>query len=154
MGHNQTSLSPLLFAVTALSGDLSNGGPTRRSGGGLQIDWVPFEFVLRSFHPSVPHAPPISFSKKWRMKGLLFCTDIVTSFLKMQLPATHAFHRADRNPVPTIMQLQFIIQRSAKRLVRSCEKFIPALAYLFCLPLPGSCLARFAYLLADLCRQR
>ena len=49
-----------------------------------------------SFHPSVPHAPPISFSKKWRMKGLLFCTDIVTSFLKMQLPATHAFHRADR----------------------------------------------------------
>ena len=44
------------------------------------------------------------------------------------------------------------IQRSAKRLVRGCEKFVPALAYLLCLPLPGSCLARFAYLLADLCR--
>ena len=43
------------------------------------------------------------------------------------------------------------IQRSAKRLVRGCEKFVLALAYLFCLPLPGSCLARFAYLLADLC---
>ena len=44
-----------------------------------------------------------------------------------------------------------IIQRSAKRLVRGCEKFVPALAYLFCLALPGSCLARFAYFLADLC---
>ena len=39
----------------------------------------------------------------------------------------------------------------AYRLVRSCEKFVPALAYLFCLALPGSCLARFAYFLADLC---
>ena len=27
--------------------------------------------------------------------------------------------------------------------VRGCEKFLPALAYLFCLALPGSCLARF-----------
>ena len=44
-----------------------------------------------------------------------------------------------------------IVQRSAKKLVRGCEKFVPALAYLFCLTLPGSCLARFAYLLADLC---
>ena len=43
------------------------------------------------------------------------------------------------------------IQRSAKRIVRGCEMFFPALAYLFCLPLPGSCLAIFAYLLADLC---
>ena len=38
--------------------------------------------------------------------------------------------------------------------VRGCEKFVPALAYLFCLALPGSCLARFAYLLADLCTIR
>ena len=36
--------------------------------------------------------------------------------------------------------------------VRGCEKFVPALAYLFCLALPGSCLVRFAYFLADLCR--
>ena len=43
------------------------------------------------------------------------------------------------------------IQRSAKRLVRGCEKFVPSLAYLFCLALPGSCLARFANLFADLC---
>ena len=43
------------------------------------------------------------------------------------------------------------IQILAKRFVRGCEKFVPALAYLFCMPLPGSCLARFAYLLADLC---
>ena len=38
------------------------------------------------------------------------------------------------------------LQRSAKRLVRGCEKFVPALAYLFWLALPGSCLARFASL--------
>ena len=43
------------------------------------------------------------------------------------------------------------LQRSAKRLVRGCEKFVLALAYLCCLALPGSCLARFAYFLADLC---
>ena len=43
------------------------------------------------------------------------------------------------------------VQRSAKRLVRGCERFVPALAYLFCLTLTGACLARFAYLLADLC---
>ena len=43
------------------------------------------------------------------------------------------------------------IQRSAKRLVRGCEKFVPALVYLFCLALPGSCLARFAHFLAGLC---
>ena len=35
--------------------------------------------------------------------------------------------------------------------VRGCEKFVPALAYLFCLALAGSCLARFAYFFADLC---
>ena len=43
------------------------------------------------------------------------------------------------------------IQRSAKVFVCGCKKFVPALAYLFCLSLPGSCLARFAYFLADLC---
>ena len=45
------------------------------------------------------------------------------------------------------------VQRSAKRLVRGCEKFVPALAYLylFCLALPGFCLARFTNLLPDLC---
>ena len=43
------------------------------------------------------------------------------------------------------------VQRSAKRLVRGLVKFVPALAYLFCLALPGSCLARFTNLLADLC---
>ena len=56
---------------------------------------------------------------------------------------------------PTTMRPAFMvdgyIQISAKRLVRGCEKFVVALAYVFCLPLPGSCLARFAYLLADLC---
>ena len=45
----------------------------------------------------------------------------------------------------------YYIQRSAKVFVRGCEKFIPALAYLFCPALPGSCLARFAYFFADLC---
>ena len=39
------------------------------------------------------------------------------------------------------------VQRSAKRFLRGCEKFVPALAYLFCLALTGSCLARFAYFL-------
>ena len=43
------------------------------------------------------------------------------------------------------------LQRSAKVFVRGCEKFVIALAYLFCLALVGSCLARFAYFLADLC---
>ena len=43
------------------------------------------------------------------------------------------------------------VQRSAKDLVRGCEKFVPALAYLFCLALPGSCLARFTSLLVRLC---
>ena len=46
------------------------------------------------------------------------------------------------------------LQRSAKRLVRGCEKFVTALAYLFCLALLGSCLVRFAYLLADLCTSK
>ena len=44
------------------------------------------------------------------------------------------------------------VQRSAKRLVRGCENFVSAHAHLFCLALPGSCLARFAYFLADLCK--
>ena len=43
------------------------------------------------------------------------------------------------------------VQRSAKVFVRGCEKFVLALAYLFCLALVGSCLARFAYFFADLC---
>ena len=36
------------------------------------------------------------------------------------------------------------VQRSAKVFVRGCENFVIALAYLFCLALVGSCLARFA----------
>ena len=43
------------------------------------------------------------------------------------------------------------VQRSVKVFVHGCEKFVSALAYLFCLALPGSCLARFAYFLANLC---
>ena len=43
------------------------------------------------------------------------------------------------------------VQRSAKVFVCGCEKFVPALAYPIFLALPGSCLARFAYFLADLC---
>ena len=42
------------------------------------------------------------------------------------------------------------VQRSAKVFVRGCEKLVIPLAYLFCLALVGSCLARFAYFLADL----
>ena len=36
-------------------------------------------------------------------------------------------------------------------MVHGCDKLFPSIAYLFCLALPGSCLARFAYFLADLC---
>ena len=43
------------------------------------------------------------------------------------------------------------LQRSAKAFVRGCKKFVPALTYLFCPALPGSCLARFATFLVDLC---
>ena len=43
------------------------------------------------------------------------------------------------------------VQRSAKKMIRGCEKFVLALAHLFCPALPGSCLARFAYFFADLC---
>ena len=43
------------------------------------------------------------------------------------------------------------LQRSAKVFVCGCQKFVPALAYLFCLALPRSCLGKFAYFLADLC---
>ena len=46
--------------------------------------------------------------------------------------------------------LGLIVQRSAKVFVRDCEKFAIALAYLFCLALACSCLARFAYFLSDL----
>ena len=45
------------------------------------------------------------------------------------------------------------VQRSAKRLVRGCEKFLLAPAYLFCLVLPGSCLVKFTNLLAGLCTE-
>ena len=44
-----------------------------------------------------------------------------------------------------------IIQRLAKNMVHGCEKFVPDLAYLFCLALHGSFLARFSYFLADPC---
>ena len=37
---------------------------------------------------------------------------------------------------------------AAKKLVRGCEKFVPALDYLLSVALLGSCLARFAYFLA------
>ena len=37
------------------------------------------------------------------------------------------------------------IQRLAEELVRGCDKFVSALAYLLCLALPGSCLARFVW---------
>ena len=36
------------------------------------------------------------------------------------------------------ISLALKVQRSAKRLVHGCKKFVPALAYLFCLTLPGS----------------
>ena len=49
------------------------------------------------------------------------------------------------------MTLHVELQRSAKQMVSGCEKFVIALVYMFCLALPGSCLARFAYFLADLC---
>ena len=49
------------------------------------------------------------------------------------------------------LEITVIVQRSAKKMVHGCEKFVPALAYLFCPALPGSCLARFAYFLVDLC---
>ena len=39
-------------------------------------------------------------------------------------------------------------------MVRGCKKFVPALAYLFCLALPWYCLARFAHYLAGLCSRQ
>ena len=45
-----------------------------------------------------------------------------------------------------------LIQRSRKWLVRGLVKFVPAVACLFCLAPPGSCLARFTNLLRALCR--
>ena len=44
------------------------------------------------------------------------------------------------------------IQRLTKRLVRGCENFVLALAYLLCLALPGFCLARFTFLFVPLCK--
>ena len=54
-------------------------------------------------------------------------------------------------PLSNSCALTNVVQRLAKVLVRGCENFVHALAYLFCLALVGSCLARFAYFLADLC---
>ena len=48
-------------------------------------------------------------------------------------------------------QGSLIIQRGDLSFVRGLVKFVPALAYLFCLALPGSWLARFTNLLRDLC---
>ena len=45
----------------------------------------------------------------------------------------------------------YFVRRSQKWFVRGCEKFVPALAYLLCPALPGSCLARFADLFWELC---
>ena len=56
-------------------------------------------------------------------------------------------------PKHTLSETQGI-QRSAKKIVPGSEEFALALAYLFCLALPGFCLARFAYFLADLCIAR
>ena len=47
--------------------------------------------------------------------------------------------------------LSFSRLRLQLRFLRGCEKFVPAVAYLLFLALPGSRLARFAYLLAVLC---
>ena len=44
------------------------------------------------------------------------------------------------------------LQRSRKWLVRGLVKFVPAVAWLFCLALLGSCLARLTNLLRALCR--
>ena len=56
---------------------------------------------------------------------------------------TSVNYEEDDAAMPAIL---YTIQRSAKKLVRGCEKYVPALAYLFCLALPVSCLARFAYM--------
>ena len=45
----------------------------------------------------------------------------------------------------TVQNTSSDIERSAKRLVRGCEKFISAVAELFCLALPGCCLTRSAH---------
>ena len=37
--------------------------------------------------------------------------------------------------------------------VHGCEKFLPALAYLFCLALPGYCLTRFTYFFWEHCKR-
>ena len=43
------------------------------------------------------------------------------------------------------------VQSSDKKMVRGCESFLPALARLFFLAPPGSCIAKFAHFLAGLC---
>ena len=51
----------------------------------------------------------------------------------------------------TVLNTHSDIERSAKRLARGCEKFISAVAQLFCLALPGCCLKKSAHLLALPC---
>ena len=48
-----------------------------------------------------------------------------------------------------------MLSKTEKLLAALCAwlREVPALVYLYCLALPGSCLARFAYFLADLCRE-
>ena len=70
---------------------------------------------------------------------------------KYSMIMTHLGQKVGIQSAKTFYSFSIKIQRSAKGFVRGCEKFVPALAYLLCLALPGSCLARFAYFLADLC---
>ena len=65
--------------------------------------------------------------------------------------------RGEERPAPLILSprlvhaCMYVVQSSQKMFVRGCEKFLPALAYLFCLALPGSCLARFTYFYCEHC---
>ena len=55
-----------------------------------------------------------------------------------------------------ILMVRFLwnhLQSSRKWFVRGLVKFVPALAYLFCLTLPGCCLANHAYLFQGLCTE-
>ena len=65
----------------------------------------------------------------------------------------HFIHKKIQLIVWMYLNYTYQVQRSAKVFVRGCEKFVIALAYMFCLALVGSFLARFAYFLADLCTE-
>ena len=52
---------------------------------------------------------------------------------------------------PPSFKISMHVQSSQIRFVRGCEKFVLALAYLFCLALLGACLARFTTLFRELC---